>query len=59
MMQNIISVNGGTFRAGLLFSDNFDKDTTSRFVAKMFIFVLVLGNLILWNLQWRHRNPFE
>ena len=55
MIQNIILVNGGTFCPGLPFLDHFDKGTPSRFLAKMFIFVLVPRNLILImsKVQWK------
>ena len=51
MIQNIIFVNGGTFCPGLPFFDHFDKGTPSRFLAKMFIFVLVPRNLIMSNYE--------
>ena len=47
MIQYIIFGNGGTFYPGLPFSDNLDKGTPSRCFAKMFIFVLVLRNIIM------------
>ena len=47
MTQNIIFGNSGTFHPGLPFSDNFDKGTSSRCFAKIFIFVLVPRNLIM------------
>ena len=51
MIQNIMFVDGGTFCAGLPFSDHFAKGTPSRFSAKMFIFVLVQRNLIMSKMQ--------
>ena len=51
MIQNIIFGNCGTFCPGLPFSDHFDKDTPSRFLAKMSIFVLVPRKLIMSKVQ--------
>ena len=51
MIQNIILGNGGTFYPGLPFSDHFDKGTSYRFLAKMFIFVLVPRSLIMSKVQ--------
>ena len=49
MLQNIIFVNGGTYCPGLPFSDHFVRP--SRFLVKMFIFVLVPRNLIMSEVQ--------
>ena len=51
MIQNIIFGDGGTFCPGLPFSDHFDKGTCSRFLGKMFSFVLVPRNLIMSKVQ--------
>ena len=57
MIQNIIFGNGGTFCPCLPFSDHFDKGTASRFLARMFIFVLVPINLNMSKVQ--RKNIFD